>query len=90
MFTIEGYITYEIYYMSITKEILNNFVKTQVLFYCAGRQRPQSVLVMHNITSHYNPDLVVIYYEANVLLAYLPPYSPNFNFIKTFFFILKY
>ncbi len=34
-FTIEGYIAYEVHHGSITKKILNKFVKTQVLPYCA-------------------------------------------------------
>lgn len=85
MFTIEGYIAYEVHHGSITKKILNKFVKTQVLPYCAGGQGPRSVLVMDNASSHHNPDLVAMCYEADVLLAYLPPYSPDFNRSKHLF-----
>lgn len=71
-------------------EIFNEFVKTEVLPYCAGGNRPRSVLVMNNASSHHNADLTSKCYEADVLLAYLPPYLPDLNPIKTSFSILKH
>lgn len=56
----------------------------------AGGQGPRSVLVMDNASSHHNLDLVAMCYEADVLLAYLTPYSPGFNPIETSFSILKH
>lgn len=82
-FTIEGYITYKIHHGSITTEIFNDFVKTEVLPYCAGVNGPRSVLVMDNASSHHNGDLIAMCYEADVLLAYLPPYFPDLNPIET-------
>lgn len=79
-FTIEGYIAYEIHHGSVvTSEILNAFVKTKVLPFCTGGNGPRSVLVMDNASSHRNEELVNMCHEADVfLLAYLPPYSPDF------------
>lgn len=65
-------------------------MKTQVLSYCAGEQGPRSVLIMDNASSHHNEDLVVMWYEADVLLVYLLPYSADFNPIETSFSILKH
>lgn len=89
-FTIEGYIAYKIHHGSITMEIFNKFVMTEVLLNYAGGDGPRSVLVMDNVSSHHNADLTAMCYEADVLLAYLPPYSPDLNPIKTFFSILKH
>lgn len=89
-FTIEGYIAYEIHYGSITTEILNAFVKNKVLPYCAGEIGSQSILLLDNASSHHFKELVAMCYEANVLLIYLPLYSPDYNPIKTSFSILKY
>lgn len=88
-FTVEGYIAYEIHYGSIISEILNAFVKTKVLPFCTGGNRPQSVLVMDNASSHRNKELVNMCHEPDVLLAYLPPFSPDFNSIETSFSVLK-
>lgn len=89
-FTIESYIAYEIHHGSITSEILNAFVKTKVLPFCTDGNGPRSVLVMDNASSHRNEELVNMYHEADVLLAYLPPYSPDFNPIETSFSVLKH
>lgn len=58
-FTIDGYIAYKIHHGSITTEIFNDFVKTEVLPYCAGVNGYRSVLVMDNASSHHNGDLIV-------------------------------
>lgn len=45
---------------------------------------------MDNASSHHNEELVAMCYEADALLAYLPPYSPDLNSIETSFSILKH
>lgn len=90
-FTIEGYIAYKIHHGSITTEILNAFVKSKVLPYCVGGTGHLSILVMNfNASSHHSKELVAMCYEADVLLLYIPPYSPEFNSIETSFSILKH
>lgn len=44
---------------------------------------------MDNASAHWNDELVAMCDEANVLLVYLPPYSPDFNPIETSFSLLK-
>ena len=88
-FTIKGYIAYETHHGFITSEILNAFVKTKILPFCTGGNRPRSVLVMDNASSHRNEELVEMCHKTDVLLAYLPPYLPDFNPIKTSFSLLK-
>lgn len=46
--------------------------------------------MIDNTFSHYNPDLAAMCYEADILFVYLPPYSLDFNPIKTSFSILKH
>lgn len=68
---------------------MNAFVKTKVLPFCTGGNGPRSVLVMDNASSHRNKELIEMCHEADVLLAYLPPYLPDFNPIETLCSLLK-
>lgn len=89
-YTIDGYITWEIYQSSITAALFNDFVKNQVLPLCSrDGHGPRSVLVLDNARTHWNEELKEMCAEANVLLARLPPYSPDFNPIEISFAILK-
>ena len=47
------------------------------------------MLVLDNARTHWNKKLKEMCAKANVLLARLPPYSPDFNPIEIFFAILK-
>ncbi len=90
-FTVSGYLSYLIYQGSITATIFNGFIRDQVLPHC-GRYEdgdPLSVLVVDNASIHWNSDLVDMLDEAGVLLARLPPYSPDLNPIETSFSVLK-
>lgn len=88
--TIKSYITYKIYHGSMTNEILNTFIKTQVLLFCTDENEPQSVLVMDYVSNHQNKKLVNMYYKADVLLAYLSLYLSIFISIETLFLVLKH
>ncbi|KNF03100.1 hypothetical protein PSTG_03684 [Puccinia striiformis f. sp. tritici PST-78] len=50
---------------------------------------PNSVLVMDNAPVHHNGRIADICDAANVLLVYLPPYSPDLNPIEKVFSVLK-
>ncbi|KAI7960205.1 hypothetical protein MJO29_005273 [Puccinia striiformis f. sp. tritici] len=50
---------------------------------------PNSVLVLDNAAIHHNGRVAEICEAANVLLVYLPPYSPDFNPIEKVFSVLK-
>ena len=47
------------------------------------------MLVLDNIAIHHSQELVDICEAAGVILAYLPPYSPDYNPVKIPFVILK-
>ena len=69
--------------------MFNDFVRDQVLPHCGRYGEPLSILVVDNASIHWNKDLVELLEEAAVVLARLPPYSPDLNPIETSFAILK-
>ena len=88
-FTVDGYIAWEVHQGSITALIFNDFVLNHVLPHCTADGGPRSVLVLDNARIHWNDDLIQMCEAANVTLARLPPYSPDFNPIETSFALLK-
>ena len=70
---------------------LYRFRTRSVLFYYNNfdRSEPLSIIIYNNVSIHYNPELIYIYYDIKVLLKYLPLYLPDLNFIETLFSILK-
>jgi transposase len=88
-FTVDGYIAWEVHQGSITAAIFNDFVRNQVLPHCTANGGPRSVLVLDNARIHWNDELLQMCDEAGVILARLPPYSPDFNPIETTFALLK-
>lgn len=88
-YTINGYIAWEIHQDFITVAIFNDFIRNQVLPLCSCNQGPCLVLVLDNCKTHWNQELKEMCAEANMLLARLPPYSPDFNPIETSFAMLK-
>ena len=50
---------------------------------------PNSVLVMDNAPVHHGGRIAQICANAEVLLIYLPPYSPDLNPIEKVFSVLK-
>ena len=50
---------------------------------------PNSVLIMDNARVHHGGRVNELCEAANVLLVYLPPYSPDFNPIEKVFSVLK-
>jgi transposase len=48
-----------------------------------------SIIVLDNATVHHGGRLMEICDAANVLLIYLPPYSPDLNPIEKVFLVLK-
>lgn len=74
---------------SITAAIFNDFVGNQVLPQCLANGDPRSVLLFDNARCHWNDELIQMCDEANVTIARLLPYSPDFNLIETLFLLLK-
>jgi transposase len=50
---------------------------------------PNSILVMDNAAIHHGGRIAEICDDADVLLFYLPPYSPDLNPIEKVFSVLK-
>lgn len=48
-----------------------------------------SIFVFDNIKIHHFVELIEIYFDIEILLIYLPPYSCNYNLTKILFSVLK-
>lgn len=84
-YTVDGYIAWDVIHGSVTEEILNDFVRHKVLPQCTPTVLgdPRSVIVVDNASIHHNQELQDMCDIAGVILAYLPPYSPDYNPIET-------
>lgn len=83
--SVDGYIAVDIFQGSYTAARFNEFVRLQVLPACQSG----SVVVMNNASFHRNPELKELCLAAGIDLAFLPPYSPEFNPIEEIFHTLK-
>ena len=48
-----------------------------------------SVLVMDNTSIYHNEELIRIIESVGCKVVFLPPYSPDYNFIKLAFSVIK-
>ena len=90
-YTVDSYIAWTTIHGSLTESLFNDFVRNKVLPLCtpAVLGGPRSVFVLDNAAIHHSQELVDMCEAAGVTLAYLPPYSPDYNPIETSFAILK-
>jgi len=90
-FTTKRYIAWIIHHGSITQEIFNDFIRHHVLPLAtpAVDDGPNSVLCLDNVSVHKSEELQQMCDDADVTLAFLPPYSCDYNPIETFFAVLK-
>ena len=84
--TLEGYIVVDIYQESYNAFRFNEFIHLRVLPQCISGWL---VLIIDNANSHRSDELKKLCREAGVELAFLPPYSPDFNPIEQSFHALK-
>jgi transposase len=88
---LNGYIDYDLYHGSYNKERFLNFIErllaTKMNAYGPGV--PRSVLIMDNAPIHSGPELQRLCDSFNVVLEFLPPYSPDLNPIEETFHELK-
>ena len=87
--TVDGYLAYEIYQDSFTKERFNTFIRQDLLPLMTPWPGPRSVLIMDNHSIHHSDELTEMCEAAGVHLLYLPPYSPDLNPIEQSFSQLK-
>lgn len=88
-YTVDGIMAYYIHQGSFTKPLFQWFVEQYVLPSCNPFPGQRSVLIVDNASIHRSQDLRDVCSRAQVLLLYLPPYSPDFNPIEEFFSVLK-
>lgn len=88
-YTVDGYITWRIVHGSITSVEYTNFFRTQLLPRCNPYPGRNSVIIQDNASIHRSEELRRLCEEAGVKLAFLPPYSPDFNPIEETFSALK-
>ena len=103
VYTYDGFIAWDIIRGSYNSHLFVNFVREKVIPFTNPFPGPRSVLIMDNAAIHHHPvsnivlfesllilqDLEAICQEAGVILAYLPPYSPDLNPIEEAFAQLK-
>jgi len=87
--TIEDYLDYIVFQGSITADLFVEFVEERVLPCCNPYPGPRSVLILDNASIHKDTHLKQLCDEAEVLLLFLPPYSPDINLIEATFKDLK-
>ncbi|NEP22511.1 IS630 family transposase [Moorena sp. SIO3I6] len=73
---------------------LNGSINTQsfityIKYVLAPSLWPGAVVIMDNLSSHKNQKVIEILSEVGAKVLFLPPYSPDFNPIEKFWFILK-
>lgn len=64
-------------------------MKIELILYFVGRLGSWLIWVIDNISSHYDPNLIAMYYKKDILLVYILLYSHYFNSIKISFSIIK-
>lgn len=70
---------------SITAEIFEDWLETTIL----PQLEPGSILVMDNASIHRSEGVRELIESFDCILAFLPPYSPDFNPIESSFSVLK-
>ncbi|NEO23023.1 MAG: IS630 family transposase [Moorea sp. SIO4A5] len=73
---------------------LNGSINTQIFMtyikdILAPSLWPGAVVIMDNLSSHKSQKVIEILSEVGAKVLVLPPYSPDFNPIEKFWFILK-
>jgi hypothetical protein len=86
--TQDGVLLARVFQGSTDATVFEKFIE-QLLPLCGKWPEPKSVLVMDNASFHHTERIEQMCYDAGVKLAYLPPYSPDFNPIEEFFAELK-
>ncbi|RFU31029.1 hypothetical protein B7463_g5310, partial [Scytalidium lignicola] len=88
-YTVKGYISAITLQGSITAEVFENWIATDVLPLCNPWPYEKSVLIMDNCRIHRKQQLQAMCDEKGVLLRFLPPYCPFLNPIEESFSDLK-
>ena len=87
--TVNGLLEYLVYPGSTTGDAFFLWLAKDLLPKMNPYPGPNSVLVMDNASWHLGQQLEAACEAAGVRLIYLPPYSPDFNPIETYFGDLK-
>ena len=84
-----GYIAYEIFQGSITKDLFLESLRNKVIPhfhpYDPANPLPNSVQVMDNASTHKGAEVRALCDKFGARLEFLPPYSPDYNPIEESF-----
>ena len=84
--TVDGYLSHTVFQGAITAEIMESFLRVDVLPYLTAGYH---ILLMDNASIHRSPTIAQLCKDFGVGLEYLPPYSPDYNPIERSFKVLK-
>jgi len=87
-YTQDGVLFFKVYQGNTDGVVFKDYIK-QLLHHCQPYPKPKSVLVMDNASFHHSERIEQMCREADIILVYLPPYSPDLNPIEEFFAELK-
>ena len=74
----------------VYKGSMNGFLFAQYIIECViPTLKPYDILIMDRLSSHMMPIISEMVEHAGANVLYLPPYSPDFNPIETFFSQVK-
>lgn len=77
--TVDGYLAHRIFQGAVTAELMEGFVREDVLPHLVTGYY---VLLVDNASIHRSPTVVQLCRDFGVQLEHLPPYSPNYSPIE--------
>jgi len=89
VYTYHGFVAWEVIHGSYNSELFVDFLRLKVLPLTTPYPGRNSVLIMDNARIHHHAEVSALCREAGIILAYLPPYSPDLNPIEEAFAELK-
>jgi transposase len=87
-YTQEGVLLSRVFQGTTDSALYEDFIE-QLLHHCGRWPEPKSVLVTDNASFHHSDRIEQMYFDAEVKLVHLPPYSLDLNPIEVFFSELK-
>jgi len=86
--TVDGWLDYELHQGSFDAERFEAFIE-RVLEHMNPFPQRHSVLLLDNASIHHSERVTTTCREKGVIMAFLPPYAPDFNPIEIAFHELK-
>jgi transposase len=84
----DGIVLRRVYQGLTNSSLFEDFI-AQLLHHCGRYPEPKSVIVMNNASWHHSEKIIEMCRAVGVIVAFLSPYSPDFNPIEEHFGVLK-